>query len=122
MAEYKVDIVFNNVPFNEECTPEWGFACYLHAPGINILFDTGSDAGILLENMQVLDINPDEIDLIFISHMHYDHTGGLDSILRVNKEVKLFLPASAPDTVVNNLKTRGIDVVFVKEPMKIADN
>jgi 7,8-dihydropterin-6-yl-methyl-4-(beta-D-ribofuranosyl)aminobenzene 5'-phosphate synthase len=121
MAEYKIDIVFNNVAYNELCTTEWGFACYIQTPENNILFDTGSDGEILVENMHVLDINPDDIDLIVISHMHYDHIGGLERILGINQRARLFLPESAPDTLVDKLRTRRIDVTLVKERMRIAD-
>ena len=120
MAQYKIDIVFNNVPFSEECTTAWGFACVVHGPEVNVLFDTGSDGDILLKNMRLLNISPKEIDLIFISHMHYDHTGGLDSFLHINPDIKLFLPASAPDTVVSIMSELCTDVVLVDEPVEVA--
>lgn len=120
MAQYKIDIVFNNVPFSEECITAWGFACVVHGPEVKVLFDTGSDGDILLENMRVMNIDPREIDLVFISHMHYDHTGGLDSFLLINHDIKLFLPASAPDSVVSSMSEFGTDVVLVEEPVEVA--
>ncbi len=122
MAEYKIDIVFNNVAHNEACMTEWGFACYVQTPTVNILFDTGSEGEILLQNMSELNIDPHDIDLIFISHMHYDHIGGLERVLELNKKAKLFLPASAPDTSVRKLRAYGIDVALVAQPMKITDD
>lgn len=46
-----------------------------------ILFDTGQTAEPLLHNMKILKKDPSDIDLIFLSHCHSDHTGGLISIL-----------------------------------------
>jgi 7,8-dihydropterin-6-yl-methyl-4-(beta-D-ribofuranosyl)aminobenzene 5'-phosphate synthase len=45
-----------------------------------ILFDTGQDAAPILSNMETLGIRP-QIDYIFLSHCHYDHTGGLLGML-----------------------------------------
>jgi 7,8-dihydropterin-6-yl-methyl-4-(beta-D-ribofuranosyl)aminobenzene 5'-phosphate synthase len=54
----------------------------------NILLDTGSTADTILYNMNLLGLKPDCIDMIFLSHNHYDHTGGLIGLLKaINKEV-----------------------------------
>jgi len=50
-----------------------------------ILFDTGQSAEPVLYNMKILGIDPKTIDMIFLSHCHYDHTQGLVGIL---KEIK----------------------------------
>jgi len=51
--------------------------------GKNILFDTGVEGETLLSNMRKMEIDPNEIDFIFISHLHEDHTGGLAGILEI---------------------------------------
>mgnify|MGYP000607282346 CR=1 FL=1 len=52
-----------------------------------ILFDTGTYAKPILFNMKLLQINPSVIDVIVLSHCHYDHTGGLTGILKkIRKE------------------------------------
>lgn len=50
-----------------------------------ILFDTGQSSEPILHNMKILGKTPAAIDLIFLSHCHYDHTGGLVGML---KEIK----------------------------------
>jgi len=46
-----------------------------------VLFDTGWTAEPLLHNMDCLGITLDSVDTLFLSHAHYDHTGGLPRLL-----------------------------------------
>jgi len=56
-----------------------------------ILFDTASYAEPILFNMKLLNINPKTIDMIILSHNHFDHTGGLLGIMKeINKEIPIF--------------------------------
>lgn len=48
----------------------------------NILFDVSQSSETILHNMGILGISPQCVDLIFLSHCHYDHTGGLFGMLR----------------------------------------
>jgi len=59
-----------------------GISLLIEKDGKRVLFDTGQGAEPLLHNMKLLGINPSSIDYIFLSHCHYDHTGGLLGILQ----------------------------------------
>jgi len=48
----------------------------------NILVDVGQNPEALLENMGKMQIAPDCIDMIVLTHCHYDHTQGLAEVLR----------------------------------------
>jgi len=50
-----------------------------------LLFDTGQSSEPIIHNMKLLGINPNTIDLIALSHCHFDHTAGLVGML---KEIK----------------------------------
>ncbi len=47
-----------------------------------ILFDTGTSPDGVVENMRRLDIDPSGIEAIVCSHGHFDHTTGLDGLIR----------------------------------------
>ncbi len=47
-----------------------------------ILFDTGQSAKPILHNMNLLHKDPGGIDMVFLSHCHSDHTGGLVGMLK----------------------------------------
>jgi len=91
----KVTIIYDNEVYKEGLEADWGFSALIEVENSpRILFDTGADPRILLSNMKKLDINPDSIEEIFISHAHYDHTGGLLGFLEINNDVTLYIPPS----------------------------
>lgn len=78
----KLTIVYDNKIYKDNPgTPDHGFSCYIEADKQNILFDTGTNGKILLDNMNLLSLDPKNIDTIVISHEHYDHNGGFSSLL-----------------------------------------
>ena len=48
-----------------------------------VLFDAGASPDGVVENMRRLDVDPASIGAIVCSHGHFDHTAGLDGLLRV---------------------------------------
>ena len=96
----------------------WGFSAYIEANEKKILFDTGCDGNALLYNMKKLSIDPKELDIIFISHGHGDHTGGLFAVLHKTKMPKLYIPASA--AMLEKIAGGKAEVVKVSEPLEIS--
>jgi len=91
----KITVVYDNRVWKEGLKAGWGFSAYIEtgkAPPV--LFDTGADSPTLLHNMAGLNIDPGGIGIIVISHDHFDHTGGLSEVLRVNRTAELYLPGS----------------------------
>jgi 7,8-dihydropterin-6-yl-methyl-4-(beta-D-ribofuranosyl)aminobenzene 5'-phosphate synthase len=61
---------------------EHGLAFLIEAKsGFMLLFDTGRSGTVLWHNLELLDVKPEEINALAISHAHYDHTGGLPALL-----------------------------------------
>ncbi|MGQ9702827.1 MAG: MBL fold metallo-hydrolase [bacterium] len=48
----------------------------------NILMDVGQNPDALLYNMSKMNIDPKSIDMMVLSHCHYDHTQGVSRLLK----------------------------------------
>ncbi len=120
--EITITGIYNNVPFNENLKTAWGISFFIEGVEKTIMFDTGGDGSILLSNMEKLKIDPARVELVILSHIHYDHVGGLYSFLKKNNKVTVYLPASFPDDFKNNVKSKTGKIVTVKDPLKICEN
>jgi 7,8-dihydropterin-6-yl-methyl-4-(beta-D-ribofuranosyl)aminobenzene 5'-phosphate synthase len=109
----KITIIYDNTVFRNDLQSNWGFSALIEASEKKILFDTGGSGSILLSNMVKLGIVPKDIDDVFISHSHFDHTGGLSAFLDQNNEVKLWIPRSFRG--VKNAK----EVMEIENPSKL---
>ncbi len=99
-----------------------------------VLFDTGVSPDGLIENMRLLQVAPDEIEVVVLSHGHFDHTTGLDGFVRavgrVNLPVlihpefwrrrRLLLPGlepfELPSTSRSALEGAGFEIVEERQP------
>ncbi|MCC6815865.1 MAG: MBL fold metallo-hydrolase [Saprospiraceae bacterium] len=71
---------------------DFGFSCITKYLDKTILFDAGSNADIFKVNCNKLGIDLSKIDIVVISHGHFDHLNGLDYLLKVNPGVKIYFP------------------------------
>lgn len=118
----KLIILYNNVPHNEALSTDWGFSCFVEKGDKNILFDTGGDGEILLNNMEHFKITPSDIDVVILSHIHADHVGGLWGLLERNSDILVYLPMSFPDDFKDRIAELGAEFIPVSESIKICDN
>lgn len=107
-------IVYDNNPFEENLIEDWGFSCFIKGLEKSILFDTGTSGHILLSNMEKLGIHPEEIDLVLLSHAHKDHTGGLDTLLKQNSKIEVWLPEFFSSSFKEAIRKEGAPVTEVK--------
>ena len=112
----KITILYDNTVFLSGLKPDRGFSCLVETHNRNILFDTGSNGSILLENMKKLDIDTLSIDEVFISHPHFDHVGGLSAFLNENNNVRIYVPISLRG--IRNAK----EMIYVDEPIELHEN
>jgi len=122
LSELAITIVHDNNPCVDSLKTAWGFSAFVKGPEKTILFDTGSDGTLLLENMAKLQIDPGRVDLVVLSHIHGDHTGGLSGLLTANPRVQVFLPASLPAKFKTAVQGYGATIVEIKEPQEICRN
>lgn len=64
--------------------------------GVYILFDAGLGAfgGQLMNRLAALDVNPDSIGLVYLTHFHMDHIAGLVAKDSVGTDAKVFKNAA----------------------------
>jgi len=114
-------IIYDNNEFDNRLDTGWGFSCLVEGPEEIILFDTGADSRMLLSNMKILGIDPEDIDAVVISHIHQDHVGGLSGLLRVYSDLRVYLPSHFPDSVKETVTGHGAELVEVDGPVEICD-
>ena len=114
-----ITVVYDNNPMLKGLQTDWGFACLVEVGKIRILFDTGDKGDILLSNMEKHGIYPQSIDIVFLSHFHHDHTGGLKEFLKTNSKVKIYYPQSFPVETIDVIKNSGAALFPVSYSMKI---
>ena len=71
---------------------DWGYSALVEYNGKHILFDTGNNAEIFAQNVKVSGVDLKKLDFAVISHRHGDHTGGMNYLLTVNPQVKIYAP------------------------------
>lgn len=102
--EMSLTIVYDNNAYDPRLRTAWGFACWLQRGDTCLLFDTGGDASILLGNMDILGLDPQDIDVVVLSHIHRDHTGGLMGLLATGARPLVYLPVSFPGQFKSGLR------------------
>jgi 7,8-dihydropterin-6-yl-methyl-4-(beta-D-ribofuranosyl)aminobenzene 5'-phosphate synthase len=98
----KLTILFDNTAIDSHLKSGWGFAALVEYCGHSLLFDTGANGSILLDNMRKLGVEFQSIEAVIISHEHSDHTGGLHALLEMGIRPKVY----APSAFSNNFKKR----------------
>jgi 7,8-dihydropterin-6-yl-methyl-4-(beta-D-ribofuranosyl)aminobenzene 5'-phosphate synthase len=113
----KITVVYDNEVREVGLRRGWGFSAFIEDEKTPpLLFDTGADGPTLLHNMKELNIDPQDISTIAISHAHGDHTGGLSEIFRTNEIAELYLPYSLGGAFPER------KVTTVKGPVQIREN
>lgn len=118
----KFTILYDNYVHKEGTKSDWGFSCLIEGTENTILFDTGTQGGILLHNVNQLNVDIETVKQIVISHNHGDHTGGLSTILDINHDVSVYLPISFPHEFVKSVENKQAQVISVEEPLEICEN
>ncbi len=109
----EITIIYDDNPLNPMLKNRWGFSCFIQGLEKTILFDTGGDGGILISNMYKLGIDPKDVDVIFLSHDRWSHTGGLQDFLALNQKVVVYLLKTFSEDIKNNINNLGAEIVEI---------
>lgn len=106
----EIKIVYDNNA-EEGFKSGWGFSCLVETDkGEKVLFDTGASSKVLLYNMRQFGIEPESINIVVLSHFHFDHTGGLKGFLRANgNKARVYRPKafSEPTEICEGVYSTG---------------
>ena len=89
-----ITVLVNDTVCKPGLLGEHGLSFWIEAGGHRILFDTGQ-GGVLRSNAQKLDLALQSVDAIILSHGHYDHTGGLGSVLSSARAPDVYMHPAA---------------------------
>lgn len=115
---FRLTIVYDNKA-SQDFKGSWGFAALIQTNRETLLFDTGWDGPLLLENIKKLNIDPAGIRKLILSHQHWDHIGGLPEILHANSGLEVYVPASFSENLKKEIKRRAT-LIEIKEPAEVS--
>ena len=118
-SDINITVLYNDIASDKQLETAHGISCLIEGMEKTILFDTGGDGHLLLDNMRKLGKDPKRVDIVIISHLHWDHSGGLFTLLRSTGPVKAFMPKDFPEDFVNHARRLGADVTVVDGPIEI---
>jgi 7,8-dihydropterin-6-yl-methyl-4-(beta-D-ribofuranosyl)aminobenzene 5'-phosphate synthase len=112
---------------DESLSGEAGVSYLVKAGDLTLLFDTGDNEkgaspSPLARNMETLGVSRKDIDAVFISHRHVDHTGGMKAqkaktfMLSPDDTEPLLVPAYVPEEMTHP----SAEVKVVTDPVEIA--
>ena len=71
-----------------------GVSMLVQLGSLKVLVDTTTDVSILKNNTRVAGVNPQSIDILLLTHWHFDHMYAYKYILTENPSVEIFAPMS----------------------------
>lgn len=80
MSHLRITVLADDTVAARSARGEHGLCFYIESGDRRLLFDTGQGL-VLADNAQALAIDLGAVDTIVLSHGHYDHTGGLPTVL-----------------------------------------
>jgi len=104
-----------STPVNSDFTRDRGYAVFVSYEGKKFLMDTGISEKSLDTNMNAAGITLQDLDFVFLSHKHFDHTGGLGFIRRERPSLPIYIPPGGGFSNTENL-------IEVNDHLKVGPN
>ncbi|MCR4903838.1 MAG: MBL fold metallo-hydrolase [Butyrivibrio sp.] len=106
----KIVNLVENTEGKAGCRAEHGLCFYIETKKHKILMDTGQ-TDLVIENAQKLGVDLTKVDIAFLSHGHYDHSGGIIPFSKINDKAKIYIKEDAFGDYYST--THGPEPVFI---------
>lgn len=113
----EITILVNNTVEKREFLAEHGLSIYFKYNNKEYLFDTGQGE-VFFSNAEKMGIDLKKIDTVFLSHGHDDHTGGLNRLLQLNPDLRVFAHS---EIFQPKYKKANNKLKFIGTKLKLAD-
>lgn len=111
----KIITLVENTCGDERCTAEHGLSLYIETQKHKLLLDTGQTDAVV-KNAEVLGVDLSAVDTVILSHGHYDHSGGILPVSKINSTTRIIMQQKAAEPHYNGERYIGIDKDILNLP------
>ena len=86
----KINILLENNRIDSQYKSKHGLSILIKHKNKNVPLDVGPD-NKFIENAKKMNLDLENVEMLFLSHSHYDHTKGLNSFFKFNKKADVYL-------------------------------
>ncbi len=109
ITNLKLQVLFDN-PDSANREAGWGLSFLING---TVLIDTAENGQLLMEGIRHFDVDPGQIEHVVITHDHWDHTGGLSTLLKehpVPSSLTIWMPAASSSDLSTMAESLGSEV------------
>ncbi len=128
----KIVTLMENGRIDDRLKSAHGLSMYIEHKDHKILFDLGPNNNYI-KNAEILGIDLTKVDIVIISHGHFDHGRGLKKFMKINSLAKIYLSEEAFGKQVKKLgplyipigikKPKDLSrIVFIKKSIELSDD
>lgn len=90
----KIYTLIENTEGKKGAAYEHGLSIYVETSKHRIIIDTGA-TGAFIDNAKLLGIDMSMVDILMLSHGHYDHSGGILRFAKENERARIYMQMEA---------------------------
>ncbi|MBN2861828.1 MAG: MBL fold metallo-hydrolase [Bacteroidales bacterium] len=117
-----IRVIYDNYLKDRKLEADWGYSILIEGLEQEILFDTGTKPEIFENNFKKMGIDAGKIDMLVISHEHYDHIGGIPAFVKMKTGIPVLIPYAFSEKFKKDMTAYSLQPVLVREPAKICEH
>lgn len=112
-----IKVLVENRSISDKYETEHGLSLYIEVNDRKIIFDSG-ETDKFLKNASKMGVHLEDVDMMILSHGHYDHGGGIEYFMEINKKALVYIHKEAirehGSIKEDGIKNIGIDKSIVE--------